>query len=312
MATTLRTLADRGHEVLVLVDRLGITGQQGAMRVVARPTLRDTLHGYQWCDVVFTQLGGRDRAIQFAALTGKPVTHFLRGTDWSRAPRWGIPDLAVFSTSWLRDRVPWSGETAVLHPPVVASQYNTLPGDAVTLVNLSTQKGAPVFFELARRLPLTPFIGVKGAYGEQAIPDEVPPNVSILATTDDMRSVYSQTRVLLMPSQQEAYGRVGLEAACSGIPTIAAPLPGIREALGDGALYADPENVDAWYEHLVRLGDEGYYQELSKRALSWAAPVATDREIIELEERVLTLVSTPLVGAIVDHRHEPTDRQPAP
>jgi glycosyltransferase involved in cell wall biosynthesis len=54
------------------------------------------------------------------------------------------------------------------------------------------------------------------------------------------------TRVLLMPSRYESYGRTAIEAAASGIPTIAHPTPGLREALGAAGIYANRDNPDDW------------------------------------------------------------------
>src|SRR5262249_33229079 len=75
-----------------------------------------------------------------------------------------------------------------------------------------------------------------------------------------------QTRVLLMPSAQETYGRVGLEAACSGIPTVATELAGLREALRSASVYLDRADLDAWVSELDRLTDESYYRARSEAA----------------------------------------------
>jgi glycosyltransferase involved in cell wall biosynthesis len=40
-----------------------------------------------------------------------------------------------------------------------------------------------------------------------------------------------------MPSRRESYGRVAVEAAMSGIPTVASDLPGIREATNNRGLF---------------------------------------------------------------------------
>ena len=65
---------------------------------------------------------------------------------------------------------------------------------------------------------------------------------------------------LLLPSSQESRPRVGLEAACSGIPAIATPIAGVYEALGESALYADRDNPEAWVAHLRSLEEPSFYQ----------------------------------------------------
>jgi len=127
-----------------------------------------------------------------------------------------------------------------------------------------------MFYELAARNPDIQFLGVKGGYGEQMIEDL--PNVTIQENTtifgDD---VYSRTKVLLMPSKYESFGRTAIEAAASGIPTIAHPTPGLIESLGDGGLFCDRTDVDLWDKTLKELmSDELVYDSHSQYALQRA------------------------------------------
>jgi hypothetical protein len=110
------------------------------------------------------------------------------------------------------------------------------------------------------RFPSVPFIGVKGGYGTQFIPEVIPGNVTVYEPMQDMRSIYAQTKIVLMPSSYESWGRVAIEAAASGIPTIAADTPGLREALGATGYFLPATDIDAWstaVEHL--LGCEQAY-----------------------------------------------------
>ncbi|WP_262928542.1 glycosyltransferase family 4 protein [Streptomyces sp. CBMA152] len=45
--------------------------------------------------------------------------------------------------------------------------------------------------------------------------------------------VYSRSRVILMPSLYESWGRVAVEAFASGIPVIAHTTPGLVESMGE-------------------------------------------------------------------------------
>ena len=50
----------------------------------------------------------------------------------------------------------------------------------------------------------------------------------------DMRPIYKQTRLLLVPSQwKEAWGRVVVEAQFSGIPEIASDVGGLAQNVSD-------------------------------------------------------------------------------
>lgn len=139
------------------------------------------------------------------------------------------------------------GPHVVVHPPVWADQHATTPGDRVTLVNPIPAKGAAMFYELARRMPDVDFLAVEGGYQQHEQVREDLANVSWQPHTANMRNdAWSRTRVLLMPSAEESYGMAAIEAAASGIPTIAAPTPGLVEALGDGGTFVDVDDIDAW------------------------------------------------------------------
>src|SRR5690606_33938789 len=80
------------------------------------------------------------------------------------------------------------------------------------------------------------------------------PNVEVVdhVRGEDMRQrVYARTRVLLMPSSYEAWGRAGGEALARGIPVVAPPTPGLCEALGDAGIFVDREGVPG-YEAVLR------------------------------------------------------------
>lgn len=159
-------------------------------------------------------------------------------------------DLVVWNSE--ASRVPISGRSMVLHPPVDPAKYATTPGDAVTLVNLTKAKGVHTFWQLAEAMPDVPFLGVKGGYGHQHPPKL--PNVEIMASQRDMRAVYAKTRILLAPSEYESWGRVGVEAMASGIPVIAHPTPGLIESLGDAGTFVPRSDIDGW-EHAIRSMD---------------------------------------------------------
>jgi glycosyltransferase involved in cell wall biosynthesis len=47
------------------------------------------------------------------------------------------------------------------------------------------------------------------------------PNLTVSGPVRNMRDIYAQTKVLVMPSKwEEAWGRVGTEAKFSGIPVV--------------------------------------------------------------------------------------------
>lgn len=212
--------------------------------------------------------------------------------------RWGA-GLVVYNTKWMSvDVEDWWSETQgsppprgiVVHPPIWPDQYRVKPPSArtgcVTLVNLFEEKGSAVFYALAERFPHQRFLGVCGAYGCQDIRRGLP-NVEIVphvAAHDMPASVYARTRVLLCPSSYESYGRVSVEAACSGIPTIAHPTPGLVEALGDGGTFRDRDDLDGWESALCDLTSSRGWIGASRNALRVPQRLDTEADLVRWAE----------------------------
>jgi glycosyltransferase involved in cell wall biosynthesis len=155
-------------------------------------------------------------------------------------------------------------------------------------VNLTEEKGADLFWALAEREPEREFLAVRG-WGPQLVPPRVPRNVDIVGPIDDMRMVYSRTRVLLAPTVYESFGRVPLEAGVSGIPTIAHPAEGLREALGDAPLWVDRNDVDGWIDALRQLDDPERLRQLGDAARAQSARYDHDLALDELDRTLRSL-----------------------
>jgi glycosyltransferase involved in cell wall biosynthesis len=61
----------------------------------------------------------------------------------------------------------------------------------------------------------------------------------------DRRDLLAGAAALAYPSLDEGFGHPPLEAMCAGIPVVAARAGSLPEVLGDAAVLADPESVDA-------------------------------------------------------------------
>jgi glycosyltransferase involved in cell wall biosynthesis len=197
----------------------------------------------------------------------RAVPHLLMVHGLTGRPRLGAPALAWFPSHACRDHYrDYRGRALVLPPPVDPGLYRTRPGTLVTMNGTAPEKGPGVLAEVAARMPDERFLLVE-SYGYSAAVDL--PNVEIAGRMDP-RALYARTRLLLMPSTTESYGRVGVEAMLSGIPVIASPLPGIREALGDAAVYVPRDRADRWVEEVRRLSAPAAYAAASGRALAHA------------------------------------------
>jgi glycosyltransferase involved in cell wall biosynthesis len=285
----LQALHARGYECTVMVEHAKQPEQTiDGIRVVERRT-GDAAGLPSRADVVLAQLDARWSGMKLAARHRHPFVYYMHIGATPRSHLSGHPDLTVFSSRFLEQRHPWITPSLVVHPPIRAADYRTEPGTAITLVNLTEEKGAPLFWDLAGRLPARQFLAVRG-WGPQLVPSTVPSNVDVIGPLDDMRAAYSRTRVLLAPTVYESFGRVPLEAAISGIPTIAHPADGLREALGEAAVWVDRDDADAWVRAIEALDDDEWYRARAAAALDQFASYDSDAEIDALDRALRALL----------------------
>ena len=253
-------LRARGNEVHVMCndnpaaefDGIPITVQDN----------RDSLELINWADIIITHL---DKTIPVILAVGnrKPLVHIVHNERQLSfngvTPKHA--QLVVANSRWVADELCWPQpeRVMVIPPPVDANRYRVTPGTRITLINMNENKGAHVFWKLAEQLPDLLFLAVKGGYYEQIIPKRVPQNVAVMEHTSDITTVYKQTRILLMPSAYESWGRVAIEAAASGIPIIATPTPGLRESLGDSGIFVARDNLKGWVSAIRALQDDAEY-----------------------------------------------------
>ena len=289
-----RALAERGHQVSV------VTSTQSEDRRVRKSVdgvevfsgrIRPTHARYveeRRPDVLFAQFEMSIPTIRFAMEAGLPVVILCHGpygyTELAEAGLAGAVDLFVFNSVFLFNLANHNVHHVVMSPPVDLERVEALAGverKHITLVSLFVNKGPHVFYALARRMPDRSFLAVKGAYGEQVI--EELPNVTFRETTPAMGRVYGESRVVLMPSADESFGLVAIEAQSNGVPVIASDIPSLRESLGDGAIFIPREDIDGWVEAVRRLDEPGFYAEMSCRAKANVEHFDSDRDAAVLE-----------------------------
>ncbi|MEO3856230.1 glycosyltransferase family 4 protein [Acrocarpospora sp. B8E8] len=282
--TLLRAAVARGHEADVVLSNPVPGGPYtlDGVRVWPHRGKNDPFEHIDGADVLITHLENTQRASLIGRMRGVPVVHVLHNT-FQQTKTWlrkGPCDLAVYNSEWMRaDYEAWLASvraplprSVVIRPPVLAGDYRTKHGDRVTLINMYGPKGAATFWALAERMSDVKFIAVTGGYGDQDIRDL--PNVEVLPNTPghQMRDlVYARTKILLMPSDYESWGRTGIEACASGIPVIAHPTPGLKESLGDAGIFADRDDIGEWEKQIRRLLTPRAYGTASKKALARSA-----------------------------------------
>lgn len=283
-------LVSQGHQVDVVLPITGMKPYNFEGVNVEYDQYRGTWDKVKKCDFILSHLDRSGKALNVAELFKKPFVFVVHNTN-----RFGLlfhkPQIkryVIYNSEFTREmKYPCPG--TVVHPPVDGKRYKVRRGSKLTLVNLFERKGSLTFQAIARLMPDRDFLGVEGSYGKQ---EKAPvKNITYMENGPDMKKVYSQTKILLMPSLYESYGRTAVEAMASGIPVIASPTPGLKESLGDAGIFASPERPEEWVERIKELDDTDVYKAASKKCLERFAEISlqTERELKQLEDFLYTI-----------------------
>lgn len=237
---------------------------------------------FEWADVVLTHLDYSKRAIWTAAQYGKRCYWVAHNDIPYGSVRDGVGDLRViYNAEWIKNKLNHQWPSFVFPPPVDNwYKCNDKGRKYITLINLNDNKGANYFYSLAKKLPQYQFLGVKGSYDGQIIQNL--PNVTIWNNTPDIRKIYEVSKIVLMPSHYESWGKVASEAMLNGIAVIANPTPGLSENVGKGGLLINRKETAKWKEEIEKLmEDDKYYQKWSKAALKRAKEQVPDWDGLE-------------------------------
>ena len=206
----------------------------------------------------------------------------------------------------------------VVVPPLVSPDTYAVQSSRrhVVFVNPHPVKGVDIAFALAERRRDIPFVFVESwelapeyarlCRGRAA----ALPNVTWRERTLDVRSIYAEAKLLLVPSQwQEAWGRVVTEAQLSGIPVLASARGGLPEAVGPGGtLVATDAGLGAWDRALSSLWDDA-----DRYATAVQAALAHSRRPEIQPAAVLARFEAVVLGHLDrSPLASPGQRQPAP
>jgi glycosyltransferase involved in cell wall biosynthesis len=182
---------------------------------------------------------------------------------------------SIMEVQYRKNIVPWPSQivqTETIRPLMHRNKIEILEpfhGDCITLVNANVNKGVQQFLDMARRLPGHKFLGVLPYYGERQVPP-APPNVEWVPFNDDIRAILKRTRILLVPSYYESFGRIAVEAMLNRIPVIySKPNPksvypggsteGLDEWIQPAGIGCIRDNIDEWVSAIQSLDDETVY-----------------------------------------------------
>ncbi len=108
---------------------------------------------------------------------------------------------------------------------------------------------------------------------------------------EDLPALYSESRMLLMPSLYEGFGLPILEAMACGVPVITSNVSSLPEVAGDAAILIDPTDIGALRQAMLavdsdralrkRLIEQGYRQ---ARKFTWQRSAA---QLLSVYKRLL-------------------------
>jgi glycosyltransferase involved in cell wall biosynthesis len=280
-----------------------------------RPAHDLALAAAAWAaDAIVVQSGSGLATMVLASLnTGRATALYLHNVEISQLGGNLSPDpafLFLANSSFTAQR--WQslyGIHCEVIPPIVQGQSYLAErtGDKVLFVNPHPMKGVERMFELAAACPELPFLvmenwNISPHWRTHCLQRASQlGNIEWRSSTSDMRKVYGQSRVLLMPSVwEESFGRTAVEAQLNGLPVLASQRGALPELVGaGGATLAPDAPVSEWAAALRRLYDPltSEPERLAARRQGAAHVAGTQATVA----RLLGLLSLH-VGATLDRR----------
>jgi hypothetical protein len=271
-------------------DAKGCPYEYDGIQVVSKP-----LYGLPYipnADVIFTQLDFTADCCNM--VRNKPIVWFMHyAMNQATVRRCLDRVIVVYNSESAKRECEFPNSSFVLPVPVDIDWYKVPRGNCITLINLNESKGGEIFWRLAEEMPEYKFLGVKGSYGVQWDNRSLP-NVEIVENTDDIREVYKRTEILIMPSLYESWGRTATEAAASGIPVICTDTPGLRENMGEAAIYCRRTVLNEWVMAIKKLKGKKEYDNYSRLAKEQAEKHRPDKKLEEFEEFIGKVARKPI------------------
>lgn len=279
-------LVKQGHQVTVYTNTRGLTEYEGIELRPYDPGLmtRETKY-YDW---IFSQFQWVNFAADMAKRHKKKAMLFFHTCEMygslNNPYKWDGRVHICYNSEVLRGQINYRHPYTILIPPVFEEKVKTdKRGEHITLINCGQNKGGDILIRLAQEMPDLDFMGVKGGYSRQIMDYNVP-NIWYVDRTNNPKLIYGQTKILIVPSGYESWGRVIHEAMINGIPVIATPNPGVKECGGDAVVYLDRMMLLPWMREIRRLMDDPeYYKQRSEAGLKRAAELNAHKHLKNFE-----------------------------
>jgi hypothetical protein len=237
------------YNVRIIADRTNKNSYNGIDIFNENNTEIPVQHLYKWADVVFTHLGKQGKAVNYSKMNKVPCFIYMHNTNGSVLAK-ARKELGVLYNSYFtqhRVSKDFRGNKQALVRPILTldTSFNS-NGKNITLINLNENKGGLILRQIAERMPEYNFLAVTGGYAKQFT--HQPLNVTVLPQQEDMSKVYADTKLLIMPSKYESYGRTAAESIGYGIPVLYANTDtALEEVVGNaGEPVNNRDDVNAW------------------------------------------------------------------
>ncbi len=233
-------------------------------------------------DLIWAQLEGAQQVLMLARRLGIPGVLYVHDAETAPNELKAMGRLGchvVCSSEFLANKVERIiGRPVQVVYPASDWYFGTLgdPQGSVLMINPVKVKGVETLLEIARRRPEVQFLLLESwKLGDSALNSlqaqlATLPNVRFHPRVSDMRAIYQQARLLLVPSTwEEGFGMVAVEAQSCGIPVIASARGGLPESVAEGGLLIQNHlDIDAWLQALDRiLDDPDHYHHWRQAAL---------------------------------------------
>ncbi|MBW2194208.1 MAG: glycosyltransferase [Deltaproteobacteria bacterium] len=185
-------------------------------------------------------------------------------------------------------------EAKIVYPAVDLRRYEAEPSkrDSILFVKPQYVKGFPIFAQVATRMPDRRFLiaGKMKRHARMKLPHRK--TIEYLGWVKDMKNAYGRARLLIGPSiWPEPFGRVFVEAAASGIPSVASARGGIPEAVGKGGILIDNIfDISCWIEALRQLEDPDIYVTYAENARTHARRFNAEASLMQFIQGVQKVI----------------------
>jgi len=157
----------------------------------------------------------------------------------------------------------------------------------ITLVNANVVKGLVQFLKIAKEMPNHKFLGIRSFYfpptDQQGL--EVPPNITWVDFTRDVKSIYAKTRIMLILSGTESFCITAAESMINGIPVLYAKsdgrnysqnvigsTEGVEEWIQPAGIAIPRNDTSLWVSEILKLDDPDAYSAKSEESRNHAEP----------------------------------------